>query len=56
MPVQHILAVEFHSPDGRTWNAVGGGATVAEAILYARGSCPAGPIWNVFSWDELYGD
>lgn len=27
--VQHILRVEFTSPDGRAWQAVGGGDTLA---------------------------
>jgi hypothetical protein len=38
-PEQRILAVEFRSPDGRSWHAIGGGATVPAAIDWARGSC-----------------
>jgi|SRR5665647_3022717 hypothetical protein len=52
---QRILAVEFRSPDGRCWNAIGGGATVAAAISYARESCPDDATWDAVSWNDLYG-
>ena len=55
-PEQRILAVEFRSPDGRYWNAVGGGATVAAAIIYARESCPDDVTWDAVSWNHLYGE
>jgi hypothetical protein len=55
-PEQRILAVEFRSPDGRYWNAIGGGATVAAAIIYARESCPDDATWDAVSWNDLYGD
>jgi hypothetical protein len=55
-PEQHILAVEFRSPDGRYWNAIGGGATVAVALTYARESCPQGATWAPVSWNGLYGE
>ena len=55
-PEQRILAVEFRSGDGRTWNAIGGGATVAAAITYARESCPHDATWDAVSWNDLYGD
>jgi len=35
-PEQRILAVEFRSPDGRSWHAIGG-ATVPVAFDWARG-------------------
>ena len=54
-PEQHVLAVEFRSPDGRCWNAIGGGSTVAAAITYARESCPADTSWDAVSWNDLYG-
>ena len=41
-PKQRIVAVELRSRDGGSWNAIGGGATVAEAIDWARGCCPDG--------------
>jgi hypothetical protein len=55
-PEQRILAVEFRSADGRRWNAIGGGATVAEAIIYARESCPDDEPWDAVSWNDLYGE
>jgi hypothetical protein len=39
-PEQRILAVEFRSPDGRSWHAIGGGATVPAAIDWARRAAP----------------
>ena len=55
-PEQRILAVEFRSPDGRYWNAIGGGSTVAAAIIYARESCPDDANWDAVSWNDLYGE
>ena len=55
-PEQRILAVKFRSPDARYWNAVGGGATVAAAIIYARESCPDDAAWDAFGWNDLYGE
>jgi hypothetical protein len=55
-PEQHVLAVDFRSPDGRLWHAIGGGATVAAAISWARESCPSGATWNVDGWSDLYGE
>jgi hypothetical protein len=48
--------VDFRSPDGRYWNAIGGGATVAAALAYARESCPADATWEPVTWNDLYGD
>jgi len=53
---QRILAVEFRSADGRYWNATGGGATVAEAIIDARESCPNDATWDAIGWNDLYGE
>ena len=53
---QCILAVEFLSLDGRTWKAIGGGDTVAEAITFARQSCPDDTTWLPLDRDNLYGD
>lgn len=53
---QRVLSVEFRSPDGSSWTAVGGGDTAAEAISWARESCPAGAGWEPVEWDDLYGD
>ena len=53
---QRIIAVEFRTADGRCWNAIGGGATVAAAISYARESCPDDAPWDTVSWNDLYGE
>jgi hypothetical protein len=56
VPAQRLLAVEFVSLDGRSWKAIGGAETVAEAIADARESCPDGTSWHPRSWNDLYGD
>lgn len=56
MPAQRILAVEFRSPDGRRWSAIGGGVTLAEAIGCARESCPDDTTWDAVGWNDLYGE
>ena len=53
---QRSLMVEFGSPDGRSWQAVGGGATFADAIAFAQDSCPTDATWQPISWNDLYGD
>ena len=53
---QRVLTVEFRSPDGRYWNAIGGGATVAAAISYAHENCPDDTSWDAVSWNDLYGE
>ena len=53
---QHVLRVDFCSPGGRRWSAIGGGPTVAAAIAFARESCPEGSAWSLDSWSPLYGD
>jgi len=52
----HIVMVEFTAPDGRTWQAIGGGRTLADAIVFAQGSCPADATWRPVGWSDLYGD
>ncbi|MGH3002679.1 MAG: hypothetical protein ACRDM1_08485 [Gaiellaceae bacterium] len=54
--VQHILMVEFTSSEGRAWQAIGGGDTLADAIAFARDSCPTDTTWQPVGWDDLYGD
>jgi hypothetical protein len=56
MSDQHILAVEFQSQDGRSWSAVGGGATIAAAIQYAHRSCPPDSVWQAVDWENLYDE
>ena len=53
---QHILMVEFTSPDGRIWQAIGGGDTLADAIAFARESCPNDATWQAIGWNDSYGD
>ncbi|HUE68647.1 MAG TPA: hypothetical protein VMP38_10725 [Candidatus Acidoferrum sp.] len=53
---QLSLMVEFTSPDGRTWQAIGGGDTLSAAIAFAQDSCPTDAIWQPISWTDLYGD
>ena len=55
-PPQHILAVAFLAPDGRTWSAIGGGPTITAAVADARESCPADATWDAVDWNDLYGD
>lgn len=55
-PAQHLVTVEFASPDGRSWRAIGGGDTLAEALAFARESCPTGTTWRPVCWNDLYGD
>jgi hypothetical protein len=53
---QHVLMVEFTSTDGRRWQAIGGGDTLADAIAFAHDSCPADATWNPAGWNDAYGD
>jgi hypothetical protein len=53
---QRILSVEFTSPDGRSWKAIGGGHTLTAAIERARETCPDGTTWEPVGWEDLYGE
>ena len=55
-PVQHVLAVAFLAPDGRTSSAIGGGPTITGAIADAREGCPYDATWDAVGWNDLYGD
>jgi len=55
-PEQRILLVVFQAADGRRWEAIGGGTTVAAAMFSARDNCPDGAGWNVVGWNDLYGE
>jgi hypothetical protein len=48
--------VDFTSPEGRTWWAVGVGDTLAAAIDFAHDSCPSDTNWQSVRWNDLYGD
>lgn len=52
---QLVLSVEFTSSDGRTWEAIGGGDSLAGALAFARESCPADVSWQPVRWSHLYG-
>jgi hypothetical protein len=53
---QYVLMVDFETQDGQRWSAVGGGDTLADAIRFARDSCPSGRDWHPVGWDDLHGD
>ena len=53
---QRILTVEFRSLDGRSWNAIGGGPTVADAVRCAWESCPDDALWDAVEWHDLFGE
>ena len=53
---QVVLMVDFSSPEGRTWWAVGVGDTLAEALAFAQDCCPADTTWQPTRWNDLYGD
>jgi len=55
-PKQVALMVDFASPEGRTWWAVGVGDTFADAMAFARDSCPTDATWRPLGWNDLYGD
>jgi hypothetical protein len=53
---QVVLMVDFSSPEGGSWGAVGVGDTLAEALAFARDSCPTDTTWRPTRWNDLYGD
>ena len=55
-PSQVVLMVDFSSPEGRTWWAVGVGDTLADSLAFARDSCPTDTAWQATRWNDLYGD
>jgi hypothetical protein len=48
--------VEFRAAGGRTWQAIGGGDTLADAVAFAQDSCPTDATWQPVGWSDLYGD
>jgi hypothetical protein len=48
--------VDFTSPEGRNWWAVGIGDNLADAIAFAQDSCPTDKTWQPTRWNDLYGD
>jgi hypothetical protein len=55
-PSRVVLMVDFASPEGRNWWAVGIGDTLADAIAFAQDSCPTETTWRPLDWNDLYGD
>jgi hypothetical protein len=55
-PEAFVFAVTLVDDAGAEWRAVGGGATVAEALEFAVASAPDGRYWRPVGWRELYGD
>ena len=55
-PRERVLMVDFSSPEGRTWWAVGAGDSLADALAFARDSCPSDTAWRATRWNDLYGD
>jgi hypothetical protein len=50
-----VYRVDFESPRGRRWWAIGGGAGIGDAIASAREALPDG-AWRVVKIRPLYGD
>jgi hypothetical protein len=50
----YILSVTMRNDVGDEWRAVGGGATLAEALAFALDSAPPGR-WAPVAWQDLYG-
>ena len=55
-PAQVVLMVDFTSPEGRIWWAVGVGDNLDDAIAFAQDSCPTDTTWRPLDWNDLYGD
>ena len=53
---RHLFEVTLLDADGAEWHAIGGGATVNDALAFAVASAPPGRNWRPVHWLELYGD
>ena len=53
---RYVFAVTLLDEHGAEWEAIGGGATVNEALAFAVASAPAGRAWHPAYWVELYAD
>jgi hypothetical protein len=51
----HLLNVTFEAADGERRSAIGGGASIPDAIATARAELPEG-IWTLTRWNPLYGE
>ena len=53
---RYVLSVTLLDDGGVEWRAIGGGATIEDAVAFAIESAPAGRNWRPVRWLELYGD
>jgi hypothetical protein len=53
---QVVVSVELEAAGGRRWQAIGGGASLSDALAFARESAPGGRAWRVVRVTDLYGD
>lgn len=53
---RYVFAVTLLDGQGAEWEAIGGGATVNEALAFAVASAPAGRHWQPVHWLELFRD
>ena len=51
----HLLNVTFEAADGERRSAIGGGASIPDAIAAARSELPDGN-WTLIRWNPLYGE
>jgi hypothetical protein len=51
-----VVSVDLEARDGGRWHAIGGGATLSDAIGFARESAPDGRYWRVVRVTDLYGE
>jgi hypothetical protein len=51
---QRVVVVGFEAADGARWSAIGGGASLEEAIAFARSSTPSGRYWRVVRIQDVY--
>jgi hypothetical protein len=51
----YVLDVTLRNDAGEEWQAVGGGATLAEALAFAVESAPSQGHWTPVAWEDLYG-
>jgi hypothetical protein len=50
------VRVSLEGPAGECWTAIGGGATVGDALAFAVASAPSDTAWRVVGWSALYGE
>ena len=51
-----LVNVDFVSPEGEGFFAVGGGETLIDAIASAREGLPLASEWGVARWNHIHGD